>query len=68
MRNIVKRKRGDTRKFMLDGEMRKFKLTSVAHGERSLEARKAGAKRNNYYVRALHEERNDYSIWIRKEF
>lgn len=63
---IVKRKRGDTRKFMLDGKMRNFKFTSIAHGLKSVDSRKVGAKRNNYYFRSLHEEGADYSIWVRK--
>ncbi len=66
MIKIVKRKRGDTKKFMLDGKMVNFKFTSIAHGERSVENRKKGAKRNNYYVRSEKEEGTDYSIWIRK--
>ena len=66
MSKIVKRKRGDKKKFMLDGKMVNFKFTSIAHGLKSVEARKKGAKRNNYYVRSEREEGSDFSIWIRK--
>ena len=63
---IAKRKRGDKLKFELDGKKVNFTFTSMAHGERSREARKKGAKRKNYYIRTLDEGGHEYSIWIRK--
>jgi len=63
---MVKRKRGDTKKFELDGKKVNFKFTSMAHGVRSRGARKEGAKSRGYYVRTEHEGKGEYSIWIRK--
>jgi len=63
---IGKRKRGDKRKFDLDGKLVNFTFTSTAHGKKSKEARKKGAKGKGYFVRTLKEDGTDYSIWIRK--
>ena len=59
-------KRGDVKKFELDGKKVNFKFVGIAHSEKSKEARKEGAKRNNYYMRTLSEKGNDHSIWVRK--
>lgn len=63
---MAKLKRGDTRKFELDGKKVNFKFTSMAHGVKSREARKRGAKSKGYYVRINPEGKGEYSIWIRK--